>query len=78
MPPGVFSLKKGHLAPGYDADVILINPRGQTAFTNESMHYKCGWTPYHGTQVPASIRSRGPERRNSQEHSHQHRLISIS
>ena len=49
-------LKKGKLAIGYDGDVVLIDPNESTLFTNQSMKYKCGWTPFHGMHASGKIR----------------------
>jgi len=44
-PAKIFHLKKGVIAPGYDADMIIVGKPIQ--IRKEKMHSKAGWTPYH-------------------------------
>lgn len=59
----IFGLpSKGDIAPGYDADIVLIDPVKVATIRNEDMATKCGWTPFHemffrGT--PTMVISRG-------------------
>lgn len=51
----LLGLNKGLLEPGRDADIVLIRPKLSTLFSDESMKYKCPWTPFAGRRVSASI-----------------------
>ncbi len=54
--------KKGHLAPGYDADVVLFDPEKKLTYTAEALHSNIEYTPYQGitvTGVPVTTISRG-------------------
>jgi dihydroorotase len=42
---------KGNLAPGFDADITIIDPKDERRVSSERLHYKCGWTPYEGIRV---------------------------
>jgi dihydroorotase len=43
-PAARFGLNKGHIAPGKDADLIVVDFHDQPI----ASHSKCGWTPYEG------------------------------
>jgi dihydroorotase len=48
----IFGLNsKGKIEPGYDADLVLIDPNQTITIRNEDMASKCGWTPYDGMMV---------------------------
>jgi dihydroorotase-like cyclic amidohydrolase len=47
--------RKGRLAPGADADLILIDPSGERTLRNEDVLSKAGWTPFHGRSVRGRI-----------------------
>lgn len=49
--------KRGYLRPGYFADLVLIDPNTPTPITPESLHYKCGWSPFEGHTFSSSIHS---------------------
>jgi dihydropyrimidinase len=54
--------RKGSLAPGADADLVLWDPRRQATLSADSLHQNCDYTPYEGWQVtgyPRSVLSRG-------------------
>ena len=58
-PARIFHLRKGMLAPGFDADMIIL---GETSeIRREKMHSKAGWTPYNGMEgiFPIITLSRG-------------------
>ena len=39
---------KGDLAPGYDGDVVVVDPREQGPLRLEWLHSRAGWSPYVG------------------------------
>lgn len=43
--------RKGRIEPGFDADIVLINPNVESVFTEEEIKSKCGWSPYIGKRV---------------------------
>ncbi|KAK9457773.1 D-hydantoinase [Dipodascopsis uninucleata] len=47
--------KKGVIAPGYDADIVIWYPinsaEGRTVVTNEKLHHRVDYTPYEGYQL---------------------------
>lgn len=58
-PARLFSLRKGVIAPGYDADLVIV---GRVAeIRREKLHSKAGWTPYSGMKgiFPEITISRG-------------------
>jgi dihydroorotase len=58
-PARIFNLKKGALAPGFDADMIIAGD--VLEIRKEKLHSKAGWTPYNGMQgiFPRMTISRG-------------------
>jgi len=58
-PARIFELKKGILAPGYDADMIIVGEVKE--IRKEKLHSKAGWTPFHGMKgiFPKMTISRG-------------------
>ncbi len=58
-PARIFGLRKGMIAPGYDADLMIV---GETQeIRKEKMHSKSKWTPYNGMEgvFPRITLSRG-------------------
>jgi dihydropyrimidinase len=54
--------RKGQLLPGFDADVVLFDPRRDFTITPDSLHETAGWTPYDGLTLrgwPTTTISRG-------------------
>ncbi len=54
--------RKGQLAPGFDADVVLFDPAERRTITPDSLHESAGWTPYDGLTMngwPTATISRG-------------------
>ncbi len=53
---------KGHLLPGYEADIVLFDPHKQVTYSAETLHSNLSYTPYQGitvTGVPVMTISRG-------------------
>lgn len=49
--------KRGYIRSGYFADLVLVDPASSTEVTKESLHYKCGWSPFEGHTFGSSIHS---------------------
>ena len=62
-PARLFGLaKKGHLAPGFDADVVIFDPQKEMILGVENLHERVDWTPYDGMRLagwPRHVLSRG-------------------
>ena len=55
-PARVFGLdRKGSLAPGSDADIVLLDLEREWTITNDSVLSKIGWTPYDGRSVRGAV-----------------------
>lgn len=54
--------KKGIIAPGYDADLVVFDPEKQVTLSTETLHEHVDWTLYDGltlTGWPTMVISRG-------------------
>ncbi len=62
-PAQIFGLTgKGHLAPGYDADIAIWNPGASLTYGANDLHDNTGYNPYAGSTVtglPETVLSRG-------------------
>ncbi len=48
-PAAVWNLKdKGHLLPGFDADLVLVDLQSQRTIRNQEQQTKCRWSPWDG------------------------------
>lgn len=47
---------KGHLVPGYDADITLLDLNEETVFSDQDALSKCGWTAYDGMCVKGAVK----------------------
>ncbi len=47
-PASILGLKKGRIAVGYDADVLVVNLRKLKAIDSNALHSKSGWSPFDG------------------------------
>lgn len=44
-------VSKGRIAPGYDADLVLVDLERRHTIRNDEQLTKCGWSPWHGTEL---------------------------
>lgn len=54
--------KKGNIAPGYDADLVIFDPEQRVRLSTDTLHEQVGWTPYDGLEIvgwPRATLSRG-------------------
>lgn len=54
--------RKGQLAPGFDADIVIFDPQRQKTLSSATLHERAGWTPYEGHAVigwPRTVIARG-------------------
>jgi len=42
---------KGSIAPGYDADISIVDLKAKWRITNQWIASRCGWTPFDGMSV---------------------------
>lgn len=42
---------KGRIEVGYDADLVLVDMNKTQTVLDEDQETKCGWTPWHGTEL---------------------------
>lgn len=47
--------KRGFIKEGYFADLVLINPDSKWTVAKENILYKCGWSPFEGTEFRTQI-----------------------
>jgi len=53
---------KGHIAVGYDADLVIFDPNREITLSTDSLHEDVDWTPYDGLVItgwPLMTLSRG-------------------
>lgn len=48
--------RKGNLQPGADADLVLMDPRGETQIRHAALHDNGDYSPYEGMRCPGQIR----------------------
>lgn len=46
---------RGFIREGYYADLVLVNPHKPWRVSKENLLYKCGWSPFEGTDFQSSI-----------------------
>ena len=61
LPADLFGLKKGRIAPGYDADIAFYDMHNMVKVEATMLHSKCGWTPFEGFDAifPKGVMLRG-------------------
>ncbi len=60
-PGRLFSLNKGRIAAGCDADLLVFDMRGSSAIDIRRLHSRCGHSPYggYGAVFPKTVMVRG-------------------
>ncbi len=48
-------LRKGRIAPGYDADLTLVDPSVEWVIGERPLFTKCGWSPFEGRKVKGCV-----------------------
>ena len=55
-PAEIFGLAhKGHVAPGYDADLVLVDYEARWTIKEDKLWTKCGWSPFAGRRVKGRV-----------------------
>ena len=56
-PAKIFKLfpKKGTLAPGSDADIVVLDPEKKWVMGAGKMQTAAGWTPYEGREITGAV-----------------------
>ncbi len=55
-PARIFSVKeRGFIREGYWADLVLVDLNKPQTVTNETILYKCGWSPFEGVTFHSSV-----------------------
>ncbi len=55
-------IRKGHLVPGYEADIVLFDPHKKVTYSADKLHSNISYTQYQGitvTGMPVTTISRG-------------------
>lgn len=47
--------KRGFLKEGAFADIVIVNPNKSQLVTKENVLYKCGWSPFEGTEFSSTV-----------------------
>lgn len=55
-PAKIFKItKRGFVKEGFYADLVLINPDSSWTVSTNNILYKCGWSPFEGTEFSSKI-----------------------
>lgn len=55
-PAELFQIKgRGYIRPGYQADLVLLDPTREWTVTKECIESKCGWSPMEGRTFHAKV-----------------------
>ncbi len=46
---------RGFLREGYYGDCTLVDPASSYAVHKDNIHYKCNWSPFEGSELPAKV-----------------------
>jgi len=49
--------RKGALWPGFDADVVIYDPRPEGMVTAQILHHLAGYSPYEGMRIQGRVRT---------------------
>jgi dihydroorotase (multifunctional complex type) len=56
-PARVFGLeRKGRIAPGYDADLTLVDAEEEWTIGEKTLQTKCGWSPFEGCRAKGMVK----------------------
>ncbi len=47
---------KGAIAPGRDADIVIVDPHEEWVVDQAKLHSKAGWSPFHGRRLRGRIK----------------------
>jgi len=47
--------RRGYIREGYYADLVLVDPTASWTVAHENILYKCGWSPFDGTQFSSQV-----------------------
>ena len=47
--------RRGYIRPGYQADLVLVNPDHEWTVTADCVLSKCGWTPMEGQKFHTRV-----------------------
>jgi dihydroorotase len=55
-PASLFKVsKRGYIREGYYADLVLVDPAHSWTVSKDNILYKCGWSPFEGTNFNHSV-----------------------